>query len=92
MRRPGYDAERRRRRQFVKDMLSATGTYLGDGLWLANCTLCHRRLALPLAQWTADHVIPIAAGGTESGPLRLSCMRCQRAQGGREGQRRQTHG
>ena len=81
--RPGYDAERRRRRAFVKAELHHVGEHLGNNVWLAVCELCGVPKALPFSEWWADHVHPVALGGSEAGPLRLSCASCQRRQGAR---------
>lgn len=92
MRRPGYERERRRRRQFVRDRLNMQGVHLGDGVWQATCTTCWQVKSLPVRDWFADHIIPVAAGGSEDGPLRLSCAACQRRQGGLIANRRQRRG
>jgi hypothetical protein len=79
-RRPGYDAERKRRRAFVRAHLRQHGERI-DGKWQAVCQVCGRTRILPLARWWADHVTPVALGGDEHGPLRLSCAECQVKQG-----------
>lgn len=81
-RRPGYDKERRRRRDFVLAELRRRGRPLGGGVWVAVCTTCGREKRLQLKNWTADHVVPVCGGGREQGVLRLSCAACQRRQGG----------
>jgi len=86
-RRPDYDRERRRRRKFVRDQLNMHGVHIGDGVWAATCATCGRSKSLPIRDWLADHITPVSAGGSESGPLRLSCVQCQRRQGGHIGSR-----
>jgi hypothetical protein len=80
-RRPGYAALSRRRREFVRRHLKDHGTHVGDGLWQAQCCVCSRTLTLPMREWWADHITPVAMGGREDGPLQLSCGDCQRKQG-----------
>ena len=82
-RRPDFDADRRRRRAFVKRELREHGMDMGDGTWAARCQVCGESKALPLRDWWADHIDPVAGGGPESGPLRLSCKACQVRQGSR---------
>jgi 5-methylcytosine-specific restriction enzyme A len=37
----------------------------------------------PSTDLTADHVVPVAAGAAESGPLHVMCSRCNSARGAR---------
>jgi 5-methylcytosine-specific restriction enzyme A len=37
----------------------------------------------PSSDLTADHVVPVAAGGIESGSLRVLCRRCNSTRGAR---------
>ena len=66
-RRPGYtNAERIRRKAVVDEHRAAVGTWCpGYGV------PAHRSNDL-----TADHVIPVGAGGAETGPLRVLCRSC----------------
>jgi hypothetical protein len=76
-RRPGYAADRKRRRKFVEHALRADGVRTPDGQWRATCTVCRQTMTLPLSDWWADHITPVAQRGEEGGPLRLSCKYCQ---------------
>jgi len=78
--RPGYEADRRRRREFVRTQLRQHGEREGAG-WRAQCQVCGHVRVLPISRWWADHVTPVALGGSEDGPLRLSCAECQIKQG-----------
>ena len=80
-RRPGYAADQRRRRAFVASDLRQHGEQVERGIWRARCELCRHVKTLPLSHWWADHVHAVADGGSEHGPLRLSCKACQIAQG-----------
>lgn len=87
-RRPGYNADSRRRRKFVERALHADGVREGDGDWRAVCQVCKQLMTLPLSDWWADHIIPVADCGEEGGPLRLSCKYCQLKQASRIGNER----
>ena len=87
-RRPGYNADRRRRRKFVERALRADGIREGEGQWRATCTVCKQTMTLPLSDWWADHILPVAERGEEGGPLRLSCKYCQLKQASRVGNAR----
>lgn len=87
-RRPGYAADRKRRRKFVEHALRADGIREGDGQWRATCTVCKQTMTLPLSDWWADHILPVAERGEEGGPLRLSCKYCQLKQASRVGNAR----
>ena len=80
-RRPDYDADRKRRRAFVRQHLRDNGQEVDRGVWLATCQVCGQVRALPLSDWWADHIHVVARGGSEHGPLRLSCKLCQLKQG-----------
>jgi len=79
-RRPGYTADQKRRRAFVHRELKDTGMYVGNKQWQAQCRICGRMRILREAEWTADHIHPVALGGAEDGPLQLACADCQRKQ------------
>jgi hypothetical protein len=80
-RRPGFAVEQRRRRAFVRSQLRQHGQEVSRGVWLATCQVCGKTKTLPLSRWWADHITPVALGGSESGPLQLSCAECQIKQG-----------
>ena len=82
-RRPDYGADQRRRRAFVRSYLREHGEQVERGIWRCTCELCGRSLVLPLSEWWADHVTAVADGGSEDGPLQLSCKACQITQGSR---------
>jgi 5-methylcytosine-specific restriction endonuclease McrA len=66
--------ERRRRKQVVDEWVEQYGHV---------CPRCGARDVYPDGsdvQITADHVTPIAMGGSESGDLRVLCRRCQTTQ------------
>lgn len=87
-RRPGYAADQRRRRAFVAGYLRLHGEQVQRGVWRARCSLCGQVKTLPLSDWWADHVDPVASGGRERGELRLSCKACQLRQGSQVGNAR----
>jgi hypothetical protein len=87
-RRPGYSADRKRRRRFVERALRADGVRMADGQWRAVCQVCKQTMTLPLSDWWADHILPVAQRGDEGGPLRLSCKYCQLKQASRVGNAR----
>ena len=66
-RRPDYNAAERRRRKACVDAHRAV---FGD--WCPGW----QREPHPSADLTADHVVPVAAGGPENGPLRTLCRSC----------------
>jgi len=72
-RRP-YSAAEKRRRAAAVDRWRAT---YGD--WCPGW----QREAHPSGDLVADHVAPVAAGGPESGPLRVLCRSCNSARGAR---------
>lgn len=82
--RPGYNswAERKRRKREVDAFLAANTVDVNDkGQRIAVCPECgHYR-----GEWVADHVQPIAQGGTEDGALRVHCKVCSNQQGARLG-------
>ena len=80
-RRPEYEADRKRRRAFVTAHLRQHGVREGQGVWTAVCQVCGVRKTLPLSEWWADHIHAVADGGSEHGPLRISCKACQITQG-----------
>lgn len=87
-RRPGYASDQKRRRAFVAAHLRQHGEQVRRGIWRARCPLCGHVKELPISDWWADHVDPVAAGGTERGELRLSCKECQLRQGSQVGNSR----
>jgi hypothetical protein len=87
-RRAGYNADRRRRRKFVERALRQDGTRVGRDEWRAVCTVCKQTMTLPLSDWWADHINPVAESGEEGGALRLSCKYCQLKQASRVGNAR----
>lgn len=72
--RTGYgSAEIRRRRQLVQDHLEAYG---------AVCPGWRREMhEVDPKQLTADHVVPVAAGGSQHGPLQVLCKSCNSSKG-----------
>ena len=79
--RPGYNssAEIRRRRKVVAQFLAENGQTNDDGLLIALCPQCgHWRV-----KFIADHITPIAEGGSEDGPLQVHCSVCSGRQGAR---------
>lgn len=75
-----YTRDQSRRRRFVKTWLREHGEQVGPNVWRCECQVCRQTLTLPLPQWTADHIHPVALGGDESGPLQLACAHCQQKQ------------
>jgi len=71
-RRPGWDAGRKRREAIVKQHRAQYGDW---------CPLCGRSEV----KLSADHITPVALGGSEDGPLRVACMDCQHKQAGHVG-------
>jgi 5-methylcytosine-specific restriction protein A len=74
-RRPYYDKYASQRRQAVEEWRQANGDY---------CPMCGRydfdKNGRPL-KLTADHIDPVALGGSEDGPMGVHCIDCQRRQG-----------
>lgn len=67
-RRSQYDwQERQRRRETVEAWQRAYGNY---------CPYCGRSGA----KLTANHIVPVALGGREDGPLDVMCVTCMRKQ------------
>ena len=87
-RRPGYSRDAKRRRKFVERALRKDGERVAPGEWRAVCTVCKQLMTLPLSDWWADHIVPVADRGEEGGPLRLSCKYCQLKQASRVGNAR----
>lgn len=50
-----------------------------DGKLAAVCPECGKWTT----EFVADHVQPVALGGSELGELRVHCVQCSRRQGGR---------
>lgn len=75
LRRPYSDTavEKRRRRAAVAEWVSTHG-------WLCPGW---QREPHPSTDLVADHIVAVAAGGAESGPLRVLCRRCNSARGAR---------
>jgi 5-methylcytosine-specific restriction protein A len=71
--RPYTAAEKRRRADAVDQWRQQFGDWCPG--W--------QREAHPSLDLTADHVVPVAAGGIESGPLRVICRQCNSARGAR---------
>ena len=69
-RRPMTNREIVRRRQTVQEWREAHGD------WCPQCG----RYGVEL---TADHVVPVGAGGSEDGPLRVLCRSCNSSRGAR---------
>jgi hypothetical protein len=87
-RRPDYQADRKRRREFVRQHLHDHGERMSDSTWKASCQCCGKVKTLPFSDWWADHVHAVAQGGSEHGDLRLSCKECQLRQGSAVGNAR----
>jgi len=88
-RRPEYNSshERKRRAAVVAAFLAEHGHTLDDGTVIAYCPDCRQRRA----HFIADHVVPVAMGGTESGELRVHCRVCSGRQGALIAARRRRH-
>src|SRR5674476_689349 len=73
-RRPEYNSshEIKRRAAVVAAFMAEHGHALDDGTVIAYCPDCRQRRA----HFIADHVVPIAQGGTEDGELRVHCRVC----------------
>ena len=80
-RRPDYNSwpERRRRQKTVADWLAVHGRKCANGDIIARCPECHTMRA----RFIADHITPIAEGGSEDGPLAVHCGSCSARQGDR---------
>lgn len=61
---------------------------MAPGQWRAVCHVCKQLMTLPLGDWQADHIQPVAIRGDETGPLQLSCVYCQRKQASKIGNAR----
>jgi 5-methylcytosine-specific restriction enzyme A len=70
-RRPYTPAERKRRAEAVAAHRAEHGNWCPG--W--------QRDPHPSADLTADHVVPVGAGGPEDGPLIVRCRRCNSARG-----------
>lgn len=77
--RPEYNssAQIRRRRETVAEWLSVHGIKLANGDLIARCPDCKQMRA----RFIADHITPIALGGSEDGPLTVHCASCSGKQG-----------
>ena len=64
--------------------LDEHGFPLASGDLAARCPECHK----VRTHFVADHVVPIALGGHEDGPLSVHCRSCSGAQGARLGAER----
>jgi 5-methylcytosine-specific restriction protein A len=71
--RPYTTAEKRRRAAAVAEWVSTHGQWCPG--W--------QREAHPSSDLVADHIAAVAAGGPESGPLRVLCRSCNSARGAR---------
>jgi hypothetical protein len=78
-RRPRYadTEELKRRGAAVRAWLGANAVVGEDGKRYACCPDCFTWQT----QFVADHVVPVALGGGEDGPLRVHCRRCSDRQG-----------
>ncbi len=75
--------ERKRRKSTVEMWLNQNQRGYLHGKPCAICPECHELRNA----FVADHVVPIAVGGDEGGPLRVHCRSCSNRQGGRIGRR-----
>jgi hypothetical protein len=74
----GTSAERKRRHDTVAAFMAEHGFLLSDGkTTAARCPECRE----VRVRFIADHVVPIAEGGTEDGELGIHCARCSGRQG-----------
>lgn len=69
---PSY-VQTQRRKAAVQDHIQAYGMYCPG--WLNR----PGHLVTPPNDLTADHIIPVARGGSEDGPLRVLCRSCNSA-------------
>ena len=72
-RRPYSSRERDRRARAVAEWRATYGDWCPG--W--------QREAHPSSDLTADHVVPVASGGAEDGPLTVRCRSCNSARGTR---------
>ena len=64
----------------MRDFLNEHGFMLSDGVTkAAHCPECRE----VRVKWVADHVVPLAEGGTEDGALQVHCKTCSGRQGAR---------
>ncbi len=70
-------AETKRRREVVAQFMAEHGITLPNGDVIARCPQCHQMKA----RFVADHVVPLAVGGSETGRLRVHCASCSGRQG-----------
>ena len=64
----------------MRDFLNEHGFLLSDGKTMAaRCPECRA----VKVKWVADHVVPLAEGGTEDGALQVHCKTCSGRQGAR---------
>ena len=62
----------------MRDFLNEHGFLLSDGKTMAaRCPEC----GAVKVKWVADHVVPLADGGTEDGALTVHCKTCSGRQG-----------
>ena len=71
--------ERKRRAAIVSAWLSVHGRALENGDVIARCPDCRQMKR----NFVADHVLPLAQGGSEDGELRVHCASCSGRQGAR---------
>lgn len=69
--------ETKRRRETVAAWLAEHGRECANGDVIARCPDCREMRA----RFVADHVHPLALGGSEDGELRVHCWRCSASQG-----------
>jgi 5-methylcytosine-specific restriction enzyme A len=76
-RRPYTTAEKRRRAAAVTEWVST------HGQWCAGWQGREPHAVVWPNVLTADHVVPVAAGGDEGGPLLVRCRACNSSRGAR---------
>jgi len=79
-------SERKRRADVVAAFRAQHGVFCSDGSVVARCPECNKMKA----RFVADHIVPIAFGGTEDGPLRVHCLSCSGRQGARIARMKRT--
>jgi hypothetical protein len=79
--RPDYRTwqERKRRAAAVAGFLAVHGRKCANGDVIARCPECRKMRA----HWVADHVVPFAVSGDETGELTVHCRKCSASQGAR---------